>query len=335
MQVKSGDRVVVHGLSSRPELNGQSGTLLGAAANGRATVKLDSGVEVSLKPDNLGVPQPGSTPTGGMPNASGMPGFGGGMPGFGAGGMPGFANAGMPNVDHILASFTTFIGQLRPALERHLTKVGVRLPSGLSDRQLIIGCTLVVLVMLYFLSSLIPLSALLVAGALAFAGTKTHKGRVLLEQCTARASATLGRPLPSKLILAVACITAALVSRSLLGSSSSGVSAKPVVNDAYAAALREAYQQGYDDAVAGLDPRPPKHIAMPDFNEPSRTQGSSAGFFGGSFRWLFRLMILGPYAYRLGQGPGGWNPAYIMANLKANPGQVLMMLMMMSGGGLF
>lgn len=331
MQVKSGDRVVVHGLSSRPELNGQSGTLLGAAANGRVTVKLDSGVEVSLKPDNLGVPQPGSAPTGGMPNASGMPGFGGGgMPGFGAGGIP-----GMPNFDHILGRFTAFIGQLRPALERHLTKFGVRLPSGISDNQLIIGCTLVVLVILYFLSSLIPLSALLVAGALAFAGTKTLKGRLLLERCTARASATLGRPLPSKVILAVACITAALVSRSLLGSSATGVSAKPAVNDAFATALREAYQQGYDDAVAGLDPRPPKHIAMPDFNEHSRTQSSSTGWVGGSFRWLFRLTILGPYAYRLGQGPGGWNPAYVMANLKANPGQALMVLMMLTGGGLF
>merc|ERR1740121_3617492 len=94
-QVKPGDRVVIHGLASKPELNGTSAVLVGPAANGRVTVRLDSGKEMALKQENLGIAagpgggaSGGGVPGGGMPGG-GMPGFGGGMPGFG-GGMPGF-----------------------------------------------------------------------------------------------------------------------------------------------------------------------------------------------------------------------------------------------------
>ena len=48
-QVKAGDRLVIHGLKTRTDLNSQSAVLIGQAANGRINVKLNSGEQIALK----------------------------------------------------------------------------------------------------------------------------------------------------------------------------------------------------------------------------------------------------------------------------------------------
>jgi hypothetical protein len=53
MEVKLGDRVIIHGLKLRADLNNQTATLVGPAANGRVNVKLDSGESIALKQENL------------------------------------------------------------------------------------------------------------------------------------------------------------------------------------------------------------------------------------------------------------------------------------------
>jgi len=246
VQVKPGDRVVVHGLKARPELNGQSAVLVGPAANGRVNVRLDSGVEIALKQENLGIAAPGGGGMGGgMPGAGGgMPGFGGGMPGFG-GGMPG----GMPDINAMAAQCVA-----------------------------------------------------------------------ALKRCS----------LSPRVVLCVLCLAVALLGRTFLSSgSSSSASATPSHDVAMTRAIREAYDQGYDDGVAGLDRRPPKHIysSESDGSAGSSRQGSTG--FGVSS--LLKYGMVGYTVYSFGKTPGGWNPQLAMANAKANPMQAMTMLMMCSG----
>ena len=87
-----GRRVIVDGLSSKPELNGSRGIAVGFDEDkGRYTVRLDAGPTMALRPSNLTAD--GSADGGGGGGGGGMPGFGGGMPGFGGGGMPAGAAA--------------------------------------------------------------------------------------------------------------------------------------------------------------------------------------------------------------------------------------------------
>ena len=57
-EVQPGDRIIIHGLKSREDLNGQSAVLVGPAPNGRINVQLDSGEQIALKQDNLGIAAP-------------------------------------------------------------------------------------------------------------------------------------------------------------------------------------------------------------------------------------------------------------------------------------
>jgi translation initiation factor IF-1 len=50
-----GSTVVIQGVLTKPELNSQKGTVLGAQGAERVQVRLDSGVKVALKPTNLRV----------------------------------------------------------------------------------------------------------------------------------------------------------------------------------------------------------------------------------------------------------------------------------------
>merc|ERR1711971_494244 len=101
----------------------------------------------------------------------------------------------------------------------------------------------------------------------------------------------------------------------------------------YGVGLRDAYQQGYDDALAGLDPRPPKHIPTTHTGPaPDSSSGASSGFGIGS---IFRYAMIGQYIYRAGSGPCGFSAGNLIANLQANPMQAVMMLMMVGGGGFF
>merc|ERR1711924_317146 len=95
-------------------------------------------------------------------------------------------------------------------------------------------------------------------------------------------------------------------------------------------AIHKAYQQGYDDGAAGLDPRPPAHISVQDgsYDAGKSRQDTSSGFGLGS------IMRYGPaayFVYNLGKTSTGWDPQFAMMNAKANPLQALMVLAMMSG----
>merc|ERR1712113_731075 len=115
------------------------------------------------------------------------------------------------------------------------------------------------------------------------------------------------RPVKTSHLLGFLCIVAALVSHTFLNGAGmfgvgSGTSTKPAT-DAYSVGLREAYQQGFDDALAGLDPRPPKHISthVPEYEVGGNSRsGSSTGGFGiGS---ILRYGMLASYVYRIGAG---------------------------------
>lgn len=325
MEVKPGDRVTIHGLASKPELNGTSGTLVGAAANGRVTVRLDNGSEIALKMANLGVSAPaGPGRPGGGGAATGAGGFGGAARGFG--GMPGGGMPGMPGgYGAVVAALAQ---RLKGLVEAQLASVGAALPPGVTANQLAAGVAAAALFCLWILSRSFPMPLLLGAGGLAFAGKGTSAGSKLLSSAAWRLSRLAGRPLDSTHLLIVLCILALLMGKAVYPSGSSPVNASVAPEHDYGLALREAYQQGYDDGVAGADPRPPRHIAMPETS--ARAASASGGAFGmGS---MLRYGMVGSYLYKAGTVPGGgFSPQLLLMNLQANPMQAGMMLLMVSG----
>ncbi|CAK0911755.1 unnamed protein product, partial [Prorocentrum cordatum] len=263
MQVRPGDRVTIHGLTGRPELNGQSAVLVGPAGNDRVTVRLDSGAEVALKQANLGIPAPGGG--GGVP---------GGMPG--GGGMP-----QMPSSADVAA-----------AAEQALARMGIRLPPGVSALQAAGGALVACFGALYVLGRFVPKMAIALAGLAAVAALAL--GQSLLPRGGGHAQPASGH------------------------------------QEAYAEALREAYQQGYDDGLAGRERRNfslRRHIVTPQ-HEPAAPTGGGGGFGMGS---VMRYIMVAGYVYRAGAGPGGFSLQSAIANIQANPMQGLMMVSMLSG----
>lgn len=335
MQVKPGDTVTIHGLTGRPELNGQSAVLVGPAADGRITVRLQSGNEIALKQQNLGIEAPG----GGGGGGGGMPGFGGGMPGFG-GGMPGFGGGmpgGMPGMPP--GGLPAMAEQFAAALQQRLAAAGIRLPPGISPAQAAVGVAIIGAMSLYMLSRFISLTVVGLVGLAAYWGTQTDSGRAMLARGSARVSAALGRPLPPNAALVVLCLAVAMMGHMLLSGraatgsmGSAGTASASARDTAVASAIREAYEQGYDDGVAGAQKRPPKHIPSPDYFQDSsggsQVQGSTSRFGFGS---VMKYGMAAYFIYNCGKTPGGWDPRLAMANLRANPMQAVMMLVMFSG----
>mmetsp|Transcript_85004 Transcript_85004/g.140752 ORF Transcript_85004/g.140752 Transcript_85004/m.140752 type:complete len:347 (+) Transcript_85004:62-1102(+) len=343
MQVGPGDRVTIHGLKSKPELNGQSAVLVGQAAGGRVTVRLDSGQEIALKQENLGIQAPGGAGgAGGMPGAGGgmpgfggggMPGFGGGMPGMGAGGMP-----GMPDLDRAKA----MAAQAAAALQKFLDDAGIRLPPGVSIMQAAGFAGFAALGGLYILSRFTSMYVFMLVGAAAYWGTVTEGGKRMLKTGSAKASSVLRRPVPKWAPLCVLCLAVGILGHMLLArglglggarsSGTSGGSAGGSAQDAaFAQAIREAYDQGYDDGVAGDKRRPPKHIPFPvdpDKEDAKPARGKSSGFGLSS---LMKYGMVGYSLFKLGNTPTGWNLQVAITNAKTNPLQVVMMLVLLSG----
>jgi len=257
---------------------------------------------------------------GGFPGFGGM---GGGMPG-GFGGMPGMP-AGMPDP-------TQMLEQLKTALLRQLASVGINLPPGISAGQALGGVVVVGLLAIYFVTKSIPFPVLLAVGGVAYAGKKTSQGQKMLGTLSYRAARLTGRPLGSTQLLIALCVVLALVGRVLYGGGGGGSSSDSVMpadDDAFGRYARDMYQQGYDDALAGLDPRPPRSVPVID-TASSKSSSSSGSSFGiGS---LLRYAMVGSYIYKAGTIPGqGFSPQFLLQNLQANPMQAGMMLMMLSG----
>eukprot|EP00928_Gymnodinium_smaydae_P037831 TRINITY_DN26216_c0_g1_i1.p1 TRINITY_DN26216_c0_g1~~TRINITY_DN26216_c0_g1_i1.p1 ORF type:complete len:330 (+),score=55.77 TRINITY_DN26216_c0_g1_i1:44-1033(+) len=322
VQVKPGDRIVIHGLKGRPELNGQSAVLVGPAANGRINVRLESGQEIALKQENLGIQAPGGG--GGMGGGGGgMPGFGGGMPG----GMPGMPQ-GMPDVEAMMRQATAAINQA-------LAAAGISLPPNVSIAQLGMG----VLVGLFILSRFVSMMVMAMVAFAAYWGTMTDGGRSMLARGSAKASSLLRRPVPKWLPLCVLCLSVALMGHMTM-SAFSGVggaragSAGAAVSDqdsAIARAIREAYEEGYVDGAAGSEKRPPKYIPSQEFDVGASSGSSAKSSSSGGMGSLMKYGMAGYYLYKLGKTPSGWDPQFAMANAKANPMQSGMLLMMLSG----
>lgn len=332
MQVKPGDRVTIHGLTGRPELNGKQAVLVGPGQNERVRVKMDSGEEVSLKQANLGIQAPGGgMPEGGMPGG-GMP--GGGMPGGMPGGFPGMPGGfpGMPP-----GGLPAMLEQIVDAVKQRLAAVGIKLPANMSPGKLGIGAALAAFAFYWIASRYFSMYVLALVGLAAYWGTQTAAGRKMLSTGAGHASRVLGRPLPPYLPLCALCIVVAITGQMIIGksagslSSGGGGSTALSPDDLFAKAVREAYQQGFDDGTGGKDPRPPKHMPSPyaaDADRSSRQSSSSGGFGFGS---LMKYGMAGFYIYNLGKTPGGWNPQLAMANLKANPMMAIMLLSSCSG----
>mmetsp|Transcript_168096 Transcript_168096/g.539846 ORF Transcript_168096/g.539846 Transcript_168096/m.539846 type:complete len:334 (+) Transcript_168096:81-1082(+) len=330
MEVRPGDRVTIHGLASKPALNGKSAILVGSAANGRVTVRLDDGSEIALKQTNLGV-NPGGAGNAGSPGggggggggSGGMPGSGGGMPGFG-GGMPGFGGGmpgGMPGMPAG--------AKLKALVERQLAALGVALPPGVTAGQAAAGLVVAAVAGLWILNRTFPVVVLAGVGLTAYLASSTPRGSKFLETGAQRCSRLVRRPLQPMHLLIVFCIVAALVGKAIYPGGSSSASSVAPAEDIYGRSLREAYQQGYDDGVAGLDPRPPKHFSMPEVGADRTAPASSGGFGMGS---MMRYGMVASYFYKAGAAPGGgFSLQMLMANLQTNPMQAGMMLMMLSG----
>lgn len=219
------------------------------------------------------------------------------------------------------------MNQLVGQLQQTLAAAGIRLPPGVSPMQVAGIAVVVAAVALYAASYFVPFTVMGLVVGIAYVGKMTARGRDLLAKCAAKASAAIRRSVQPQQVLIFACIAALFIGRWLLGDSSAGVSASPAT-DAYGTGLREAYKQGYDDALAGLDPRPPKHIpAEYDVGGGARAAQSSSFGMGS----LLRYGMVASYVYRLGAGPGGFSVPAALANLQANPMQAMMMLMMLSG----
>jgi len=146
------------------------------------------------------------------------------------------------------------------------------------------------------------------------------------------------RPVPQKYIVCALCVAIAVVGHMLTsgksaakGMCTSSASGAASPDAAFASAVREAYQQGYDDGVAGVEPRPPKHIPTPNFGMASNSSPprSSSGL---GFSSLMKYGMAGYYVYNTGKTPvGGWDPNLAVANVKQNPLQAIMLLVMVSG----
>eukprot|EP00927_Polykrikos_kofoidii_P084501 TRINITY_DN8916_c0_g1_i1.p1 TRINITY_DN8916_c0_g1~~TRINITY_DN8916_c0_g1_i1.p1 ORF type:complete len:246 (-),score=48.11 TRINITY_DN8916_c0_g1_i1:62-799(-) len=240
-------------------------------------------------------------------------------------GMPGMP-AGMPNPEQISA-----------AIMQALRSAGINLPPGVSPEKAILGVAVGALVGVYILTRFVPMTLIGLVGAVAYGVAGTAQGRQGLETATARASSTLGRPVPQGAILAVICIIALIAGRSFLGGSGGAVAASPAaspmddMNDHFNDAVQEAYQQGYEDGVAGITQRPPRPIPpMPSAGgPPPEVPSRSSGFGMGS---IMKYGMAAHYIYKLGSGgPGGWNWQLAVANAKTNPMQSVILLVMLSG----
>lgn len=335
-QVKPGDRVVAHGLKGRQDLNGQSAILVGAGGKpGRVRVKFDSGEEVDLKQENLGIGAPPGAGGGG-----GMPGFGGGMPGMG-GGMPGMP-AGMPDPAQIQA----MVNQAVETVRMTLASVGIPLPASTTPGQLLGGIAVAVAVAMYITTRIFSLTVLMGVGGIAYWGALTDGGRAAIATASSKVSSVVRRPIPTHMMLLVLCMVAAVAGQKLLGGgvpASSGVASTNTAghasgrNPAIAQAIADAYEQGYEDGVAGADKRPPKHIDLDagaaNFDngatDDASQQKSGSGFGLSS---ILKYGMMAYFVFNLGKTPaGGWDPQVAMANAKANPMQAGLMLVMASG----
>ena len=294
-----GKRVVVNGLSSKPELNGRGGTAISFDdGKGRYSVRLDSGETLALKPNNL--QQQGDGGAGGGGGGAGM----GGMPDFssmfgGAGGMPQMP-AGMPPLPtgtalHVIVGVPL------------LCKIGL----GLS-----VMSSAIVALILYQLWSICGNSFAAAGGGVA--GIKASYSSVIAT-LRSNLEATMGRAISNTQATALLVLCACLLVYCLLPG-------KPLVSgmsNSAEATLLDPYQQGYEDALAGR-PRAYGEGAWAHCSAPggAASTGGDTGGGGWGMSKLLYLGIMGQRIFQMGGSP--WSPQNVVQNIQANPVQGLM-----------
>jgi len=317
-QVKQGDRVIIHGLKGRPELNNQSAVLVGPAANGRVNVRLDSGDQIALKQENLGLAAPG----GGMP--------GGGMPGGMGGGMPGMG-AGMPDPQQVQAMAEQMIQQVRQSL----ASFGINLPESVGAGHVAAGLLISAFLLFYLVTWVFSLTGMAVVGLVVFWGTQTVMGRAALAPRT-----VMGRKLSPQAQLGALCLVTAVGAYVLLGGSSvsnpapSSVAGRFYQDEAIHTAINQAYDKGYADSEAGLDKRPPTQIPLPDpaaATDATASTGSSStyDFVMGLLQPVFKYGLAALYVFKIGNSESGWSHTLAMQSAKADPLKAVMVALLL------
>lgn len=292
-----GKRVVIEGLSSKPELNGSRGVAVSFDdQKSRYMVQLDSGAVLSLKPACL-TAEPGqhqdAGPGGGF-GRGGMPGMPPGMEDifrrFGAGGMPALP-AGLKPAHLGLALMAAYM-----FLPRVLSSLG------LSGGRLV----------------LVALGAVVVYFVRVDGGVHRLRARVRSSLGTAAAAATraTGSPVSeAQAAFAIGAIFLFVLWR--YGFSSSTAAEGSGGGGAYA-----AYTKGYNDGRGGLSFEPIEDVAS-----TASAGGSSWGI--GS---LLKLAMAGGLIYQMGAPAGQpWSVDKLMANMRnMNPMNMIFLMNMLS-----
>merc|ERR1712137_1325936 len=160
----------------------------------------------------------------------------------------------------------------------------------------------------------------------------TDSGSMAMNQCCAKISGVLRMPMRKHTLVLLICLGVAALSHTIIGGSTRAASTHSGGGTAhrdtgFADAIRDAYEQGYEDGRDGLEKRPPRHIPPQSYAAPP-PRSSSSGFGMGS---IFKYGMAGYLVFKLGKTPSGWNPQVAMMNAKANPLQVILMVVMLSG----
>ena len=300
-------RVVIDGLSSKPELNGTKGVAVSFDdAKGRYNVRMEgSGQFMALKPINLLADRSGG---GGIPGmGDSMPGMGGGMPGMG--GMGGGGLAAL--LAQLMQQFNSGGGGIRP-----------QLPFGLTPQQAGMGAMALMFALRY--AGLGMMQALMLGGAGLGAAkvAQSGQGAELLGRAGTALGRVTGRPVTN---LQAGVVLAALAffglrSLGVFGGASLG----GVGGDGGAASSGyAAYTKGYQDAKANNPFDPISDAGSGGYGDGG---GGGSGFGIGK---MINLAMAGSMLYRLGGQP--WSPANFAANLKQqNPLNLIMMFSMLS-----
>jgi len=232
----------------------------------------------------------------------------------------------------MLGGFPAMAEQALAALKQSLATAGVHLPAGVSAGHLLIGLMVAVFVASRFLSMLV----LFPVGLAAYWGIQTDAGRRTLRTANAKLSAILRRPIPSYTALCALCLVVAILGYFILpgkaaaATSTTSTTGRP--NSELLLALRDAYDQGYDDGVAGAQRRPPKQAPELSDSVGTRTESGSSSSSSMGVGQLMKYGAAGFFIYNLGKSPGGgWNPQQAAQNAKANPLPLIFTLVMLSG----
>jgi len=306
-----GRRVIVDGLSSKPELNGSRGIAVGFDEDkGRYTVRLDAGPTMALRPSNLTAD--GSADGGGGGGSGGMSGFGGGMPGFGGGGMP--------------------AGAAAQAAQAAKARLQAMLPPGVSPAQAGVAMLLLLYVAPRVLGLPLPL-VLCGGGAAAFVYQSARSGggargvadglRRGVSRAAAAAEAATGQRVSEAQAAALLLAGGYMLWRFVLRPSGAGAG-RGGGEGGFGDIEFAAYDKGWNDA---LEKRKYAPVLDPAAAEP---RASSSRWGLGS---LFQLAMAGTLIYQMG-APGGqpWSAANAIAGARnMNPMTLVFLLNMLSG----